>query len=305
MAANPDAPYLQLQHCHDGIWYTNFCLDSSIDNAKNFEVRPDDVFIITYPKSGTHWMMEIMGLILSDGYIEKVDRSLLTSALEMINMDQAFPKSKEEEAQNPVDMSPFMEILDKAPSPRMVISHLRKDRFPKDLLQKAKVIYIARNPKDVVTSWYNFLGKSPFLTFTWEENFKAFLDGKSPWGPWPEHVKEFWEAHEDPNLLFLFYEDMLKDPLGHIRQVANHVGRPLSEEALQRVVANSSIKQMKKTYEGVAEKKKEGNMLVELKFLAKGVSGRWKNFFTVAQNEEFDDWYAKQMSGTDIPVTFE
>ena len=48
---NP-VPYIFGSHVLDGIRYNNFVLDSSIEGLKNFEVRPDDIWIVTYPKSG-------------------------------------------------------------------------------------------------------------------------------------------------------------------------------------------------------------------------------------------------------------
>ena len=45
-------PHIFRPRCHDGIWYPNFVLDSSIEGMKDFEVRPDDIWIVTYVKAG-------------------------------------------------------------------------------------------------------------------------------------------------------------------------------------------------------------------------------------------------------------
>ncbi|EPQ15947.1 Sulfotransferase family cytosolic 2B member 1, partial [Myotis brandtii] len=39
----------------------------SISITENAEVQDDDIFIVTYPKSGTNWMIEILSLIVKDG----------------------------------------------------------------------------------------------------------------------------------------------------------------------------------------------------------------------------------------------
>ncbi|XP_071498517.1 sulfotransferase 1B1-like [Diadema antillarum] len=298
-----EGPSTSYRHIYEGITYPNICLDSSIEGVKFLEVRPDDVFIITFPKSGTHWVAEIVGLIISDGYSEKVDRSLFSGSIEMIDMDEELPKTREEEEQNPPKLTPFIDIIRKAPSPRTILSHLRRDRFPPDMLKKAKVIYVARNPKDVTSSWFNMLSKK-FIPTTWEENVLEFFEGRMSFGPWPEHIQEFWEIRGEQNLLFLFYEDILLDPVTNVKHIASHIGRPLSEKALQRVVENSSILAMKKTYQRESEKN-DGSMATHQKFLAKGIAGGWKERFTVAQNETFDRWYQQQMAGTDIPVKFD
>ena len=30
------------------------------------------------------------------------------------------------------------------------------------------------------------------------------------WGPWPEHVRRFWDHRDHENVTFVFYEDMKK-----------------------------------------------------------------------------------------------
>ncbi|XP_071502627.1 sulfotransferase 1A1-like [Diadema antillarum] len=307
MAKRTKPSYIRGVHEYDGINYLNFVLDSSIKALRTFNVRPDDTWVVTYPKSGTHWMLEIVGLINSDGYPEKVDRISSSTVVEMIDLDQKLPDTMEEEEQSPPDMAPNMEKIERAPSPRVIQTHLRLKYMPEALLKTGKVIYVARNPKDTAVSWYNFLKDYPFeVPLTWERTIELVINGNIEFGPWPDHVKEFWEIRQEENLLFLFYEDILQDPEKYIRIVADHMGRPLSDEALQRVVENSSMPGMRKTYQKRAEENAEPNSeLIRLPFLNKGKTGRWKNYFTVAQNEKFDEWFQREMKGVDIGVQFE
>ncbi|XP_071488936.1 sulfotransferase 1A1-like [Diadema antillarum] len=308
MAEASNLSLIRGSYDYDGIHYPNFVLKSSIDALKTFEVRPDDTWVVTFPKAGTHWMLEIVGLILSDGYPQKIDRSSSSTLIEMIDLDQKMPDTKEEEEQNPPDMTPFMEKIKKAPSPRVIQTHLRLKYMPQDLLKKAKVIYVARNPKDTALSWFNFLKEDPAcLSLTLESVIRQYLDGTCTYGSWADHVKEFWEIRQHyENLLIVFYEDILRDPVKHVRMVANHIGRPLSEALLQRVVENSSLSRMKKTYDKRAEQLNEPLAeSVRLKYVSTGKVGRWKNYFTVEQNEIYDEWFREKMEGTDLQVLFE
>ncbi|XP_071488944.1 sulfotransferase 1A1-like [Diadema antillarum] len=306
MTEASNLPSLMGHHEYEGIHYPNIVVDSCVDTLKSFEVRPDDVWVVTYPKAGTHWMLEIVGLILSDGYPEKIDRSSSSTLIEMIDLDQKLPYTKEEEEQNPPDMTPFMEKIKKAPSPRVIQTHLRLKYMPKDLLKKAKVIYVGRNPKDTAVSWFKF-HKDERVPNKWETVFQQSMDGTIDYGPWAHHVKEFLEIrHHYENLLIVFYEDILRDPAKHVRMVAEHIGRPLSEELLQRVVENSSLSGMRKTYEKRAKQLKDPVAeLAKLTFISKGKTGQWKNHFTVAQNEIFDEYFRKEMKGVDIEIPFE
>ncbi|XP_072170394.1 sulfotransferase 1C4-like [Diadema setosum] len=298
-------PEAVFKHCHDGIWYPSVVLKSSIEGLRSFEVRPDDVWVITFPKSGTHWIIEIVALILNEGYPEKVDRTLLSSAAEMINMEQKFPTKKEDLAN--LDMSPFLDVIDKALSPRVILTHIRLNRMPRDMLKKAKAIYCVRNPKDITTSWFNFYSVSKIVGLKWEDNFEQFLQGKMYWGSWPAHVKEALDSRGEKNLLIVQYEELLRDPMTGVRKIAEHIGRPLSDEVLERVVMNSSLSEMKETYHKLVESGREnltrGPGLNS--FLNKGKIGQWKTRFTVAQNEIFDEWYQKEMAGTNFSISFE
>ncbi|XP_071488967.1 sulfotransferase 1B1-like [Diadema antillarum] len=307
MAEGPHLANIRGYHDYDRIYYCNLVLDSSVEALRTFEVRHDDVWIVTYPKAGTHWMLEIVGLILSDGYPEKIDRSSSSTLIEMIDLDQKLPDTKEEEEQNPPDMTPFMEKIKEAPSPRIIQTHLRLKYIPHDLLTKAKVIYITRNPKDTAVSFFNFTKDYPAeIPMTWNRMFEHFIGSNPQYGTWSSHVKEFWEIRQEDNLLFVFYEDILQDPVKHIKMVAAHIGRTLSDEVLQRVLENSSLSKMKKNYEGKAtDQTEKQNESVRLQFVFKGQKGRWKDYFTVAQNEIFDEWFRKEMKGVDIDVSFE
>ncbi|XP_071482491.1 sulfotransferase 1C2-like [Diadema antillarum] len=98
-----------------------------------------------------------------------------------------------------------------------------------------------------------------------------------------------------------------QDPMTGVRNIAEHIGRPLSDEVLERVVTNSTLSQMKKTYHKLAESGRENLTRgpTANSFLNKGKIGQWKTRFTVAQNEIFDEWYQKEMAGTNFNISFE
>ena len=68
--------------------------------------------------------------------------------------------------------------LDSLPSPRLLVTHLYSDLIPK--MFKGKIIYLSRNPKDVVVSNFNFVTRliPPFMEDTWETFFQKFLKGE-------------------------------------------------------------------------------------------------------------------------------
>ncbi|NXX72678.1 ST1D1 Sulfotransferase, partial [Spizella passerina] len=65
----------------------------------------------------------------------------------------------------------------------------------KHILGSLQIIYMARNPKDVVISYYYFhrmakIHQDPGTKAEFLENFMA---GKVPYGSWYDHVRGWWE----------------------------------------------------------------------------------------------------------------
>ena len=70
----PSPPsFSELRNRVDGILYPPFVPAEQLEKLKSFPVRADDIFITCCPKSGTHWILKIVHLLLNnaeDRYIE-------------------------------------------------------------------------------------------------------------------------------------------------------------------------------------------------------------------------------------------
>ncbi|OBS78175.1 hypothetical protein A6R68_19434, partial [Neotoma lepida] len=173
-----------------------------------------------------------------------------------------------------------------------------RDRLP------LQVIYIARNPKDVAVSYYNFynMGKGLYPDpGTWDSFLENFMDGKVSYGSWYQHVKEWWELTHTHPVLYLFYEDMKEDPKREIKKILEFLGHSLPEETVDLIVHHTSFKKMKENpmanYTTIPSHHMDQSIS---SFMRKGIAGDWKNTFTVAQNECFDVHYAEKMAGCDL-----
>ena len=56
----------------DGLLVPVFVRHETLDKLKNLQLYPDDVWLVSYPKSGTTWMAQIVGLIRNNGVQDDV-----------------------------------------------------------------------------------------------------------------------------------------------------------------------------------------------------------------------------------------
>lgn len=205
------------------------------DQIWNFQAKSDDLLIATYPKAGTTWTQEIVDLIQNEGDVDKSQRAPIHVRIPFI--EWIIPS-----------IGSGLERANEMPSPRTLKTHLPIHLLPPSFIEKnCKIIYVARNPKDNMVSYYHFqrMNKSLPAPGTWEEYFENFLAGKVCWGSWYDHVKGWWKAKDQHRILYLFYEDLKKNTKHEIQKVAEFIGKNLDDEILDKIVHHTSFDVMK------------------------------------------------------------
>lgn len=265
------------------------------DHIWNFQAKPDDILICTYPKAGTTWTQEIVDLIQNEGDVEKTQRAPTHVRFPFI--EWVIPS-----------IGCGLEQANAMPSPRILKTHLPIHLLPPSFIEKnCKIIYVARNPKDNMVSYYHFqrMNKALPAPGTWEEYFENFLTGKVCWGSWYDHVRGWWEAKDQHRMLYLFYEDLKTNPKREIQKLGEFIGKRLDDKVLDTIVHYSSFDVMKQNpmanYSSVPIEFMNHSVSP---FMRKGAVGDWKNHFTVAQNERFDEDYKEKMANTSLSFHF-
>ncbi|XP_006005983.1 sulfotransferase 1B1-like [Latimeria chalumnae] len=262
------------------------------DKVANFQAQPDDLLIATYPKAGTTWIQEIVDLIYNDGDVEKAKRAPTHVRMPFLEMVP------------PPPLRSGVENASKMPSPRLIKTHLPFQLVPKSFWEhNCKVVYVARNAKDIVVSYYHFdwMNLAQPEPGPWEGYICKFMECQLGWGSWYDHVRRFWEEKDKHRILYLFFEDMKEDPKREILKVMKFLDKELPEEVVDKIVHHTSFQVMKDN--PMANYSSIPDTIFDWKastFMRKGEVGDWKNYFTVAQNEVFDEDYKMKMLGTSL-----
>ncbi|XP_035145955.3 sulfotransferase 2A1-like isoform X1 [Callithrix jacchus] len=197
---------------------------------EEFLVRDDDVIILSYPRSGTHWIIEIIGLIYFNGdptWIQTVPIFLRSPWIEDAHLQKDLVNQN---------------------GPRLMVSHLPVQLFPRSYFScNAKVVYILRNPKDILTSLYHisrgFLCKKQPETF--DEFLNRFMEGDMHYGSWFDHTLGWIKKRDMGSFLLIFYEELQRDPRASVEKICQFLGKKLKPEEIDLVIQNSSFSAMK------------------------------------------------------------
>ncbi|KAH6926193.1 hypothetical protein HPB50_015805 [Hyalomma asiaticum] len=282
-----------------------------VREALSYRPRPDDLFIVSYPKCGTTWMQHIVYNILNDrppegGFLE---------------LSKAMPYLEMQGAESATAMA----------RPGAIKTHMPFHLQPYS--KEAKYIYITRNPYDCCVSFYYHTKSIPEYCFedgTFDDFFDMFLEGRVDAGDYFEHVLSWYARRFDDNVLFVTYENLKKDTAAWIIRIADFIGEKYGRElrenasALARIMNETSIRSMQgRVNEGMRnmhedmisvseDKPRWIKLIAELvgkdmaqkpktgDFIRKGEVGDWRNHFTPEQVVRMKKRIATKTAGSDL-----
>ncbi|KAM5171481.1 sulfotransferase 6B1-like [Mantella aurantiaca] len=270
------ATHSDLIHIFNGIPFTTRSSTELLKSLDSFQAREDDILLVSYPKSGTHWLAEIMKHL----YTSKIT---LTSPIEF---GDAFK----------------LEELNNITSKRIIPTHLSYNMLPRDFkTKKCKAIYIIRNPKDTAVSLFNYYRDNPNLPTIdmWSTYFDMFLHGQVVYGSWFDHTLS-WEEHQNEmGTLFLYYESMKKNPFKSVRKISSYLGININDNEITEICKKTSFSEMKNNVEKeISDPNHTVCSLTSNRRLIfrKGTVGDWKEYFSTKQNRQFDEFYNTKMN---------
>jgi Sulfotransferase domain len=224
--------------------------------GRNLAIYPDDTFIVSYPRSGNTWTRFLVANLVHNA-----------EPVTFANIERIIPDCEAVSSR----------FLKGTPRPRIIKSHQYFDP------RYRKVMYIVRDPRDVVLSYYDFSRKYRHIedTFPLARFVSDFVAGRLSsfdWGTWRENVASwFYSRNGRPDFLLLRYEDMLENTPQELSRVAQFLGIQATPDRIGIAVERSSadkMRGMEKTQgdQWVATKNKRS----DIPFVRTASHGLWK-----------------------------
>ncbi|XP_063431514.1 sulfotransferase 1C2-like [Mytilus trossulus] len=258
-----------------------------IPQIQTMDVFDDDIFICAFMKCGTHWLWEMVQMIVN-GKAE-----YFSKAKECCTMEFHLPD----------EYSDFQR-------PRIFNSHFTPKCLPKQAYEKkCKLIIIERNPKDIITSQYHHWKLLfPQIALPWSDFLKSVYTNdrniNSNWFFYRKKWSDFLSSSNNPCLV-LRYEDIKQKTLQSLFTLSDFLGYPREETFLKEIQEKCSLDKMR----DMEKLRESGTDIINSdqvsKLYRKGAVGDWKNHFTVAQNEQFETLLEKKMNGEQVNFTYE
>ncbi|XP_056666986.1 sulfotransferase 2A1-like isoform X3 [Monodelphis domestica] len=248
--------------------------------ASKFQFQDTDILLLSYPKSGTHWMQQILSLMLN-----KEDLQNQNNIPTFIRVPW-------------IENFIFQKEWTKIPEPRLLTTHLPANFFIKNLKNsKVRVVFLVRNPKDVLVSFYHFYNFSKFLPDfnSFDDFFHQFIEGKVSYGSWFNHTKSWLGVWHELNSFLITYEDLSQKPHQVIQNLANFLGQKLEPDDMENILHYSSFSSMSQNDSLNYSSSIDLFDHSKGKFFRKGVTGNWKEHFSPEQNDKFNNIYQEKL----------
>lgn len=268
----------------DNIVLPTFIIPESYAFSRQVRMRHGDICIASYPKSGSTWLTLILLLLTRQGDMPKEKDLADTYWWPDWGADYMLTN----------------EQLDAAPDPRLFRSHmpyqLAVGGVPAD--NPAKYIYMARQPRSVLSSYYNYARDFDTYAGPWEDFLRLFMEGKVWFGDWFDHVQSWWVRRDSGNILCLWYEDMKADFDTEVRKIADFAGYSLSGELLAWIRQATTYSSMRDHDLTNMKNADPGKTAPPKQYYRGGQPGAGNGRFTREQSDRFDAWCARRMQET-------
>ena len=196
------------------------------DNQVPYMPFANDIYLVSYPKSGNTWLRFLLASYLSKSLDLPLNVNWFTlgSIIPDIHVDRK------------VDVQ---SLLKERYGSRIIKSHSHYTRAYR------RIIYIVRKPEDAIASCYNYFKLNKYIDA--DATFEEFFDHpKYGLDRWSEHITGWLGSYSDKNEIRCYsYESLINNTAEVLTEVIDLLGLPFNEDHLAYALENSSIDSMR------------------------------------------------------------
>jgi len=235
----------------------SLCVFAMKPAGRYLTVLPDDIFLVSYMRSGSTWCRFLFGNLVQQ-----------EEPVTFINLNRIVPT---------IESYPDR-ILRRLP--RILKSHEPFDpRYP-------RVIYLVRDPRDIAVSLYYYSQKIRILPndYSMDIFVRRYIDDTilPLWnrrGSWEDHVLSWIRLRQGRSTFCLIrYEDLLSDPVAQLSKAARILRIEPAPERIERAINLSSASNMRSLEQVQWKKwKVSKHTRADIPFVREASSGFWRN----------------------------
>ena len=215
--------------------------------------RQADVFVGSYPRSGSTWLRFMLLEILAGQ----------TSGF--ANTNEMLPDVGKHEAGASVLPG----------GGRLIKTH---ESFRSEY---RRAIYLVRDPRDVAISEFAYQQALGFAAGDFDRYVERFMqNGVNPFGSWIGHATSWMKASDlgRAEILSVKFEELKQRPHEELGRIVEFLGVSEVKGRISRAIENNSLARMKEK-----EKKNPQRASVKGRFIRSGSAGGWRSTFTERQ----------------------
>lgn len=224
-------------------------------------LNPNDIFVASYPRSGSTWLRFLLFETLThrDAGFEDVNRYIP----DVGGQSRAIPLLPQ--------------------GGRLIKTH---ESYRRDY---ERAVYIVRDARDVALSEYAYETAQGWISGSFDEFLDAFVRGKvNGYGPWDAHARSWIDSPlaRSGNLLVVRYADLRKETETYLSKIMTFLGVHPDPQIIKAAVYNNNVQNMRKKEQHTPQigyDPRTNSIAEEKRFVRAGKVGGWRERLTPEQ----------------------
>jgi hypothetical protein len=252
-------------------YFRNRYLRRPLNRVRYRAVRPEDLFVASYPRSGTTWLRFLMFELLT------------RSAAEFVSVNDAIPYIGKHRG-----------------APQLLPNGGRLIQTHEAVRPgAASVIYVVRDPRSVVLSEYRWQLRTGLSHESFHAFFEAFIRGRAnPYSRWDRHVQTWVTSGAHVGRAHVVrFEDLRADAVAALTEIVRFLDLDVDRATIEQVVRNNDIDAMRAKEEHAPRGALGANPRPDIRFVNSGSTSGWKEQLSCDQIRRIEEEFGGVMKG--------